>query len=68
MNTALLAAVDSANGVDLLCKIALVALVISLIVGLASALGISDLAARTGGRFNALLFFIVLLVIYVVFC
>ena len=66
----LLAAVTTAgsSGTELLCKILFVGLVVSLIVGIASALGLADLAARVGGRFNALVVFIVLLVIYVVFC
>lgn len=65
---ATLADATTADGTGLLCKILLVALVVSLIVGLASALGIADLAERAGGRFNALIVFIVLLVVYVVFC
>lgn len=62
------AAVDTANGTDLLCKILFVALVVSLIVGLCGALGFGTIAERVGGRFNALFVFILLLVIYVVFC
>lgn len=68
MNTALLAAVNTSNGSDLLCKILLVGLVISLIVGLASALGFGGIAERSGGKFSALLVFIVLLVVFIVFC
>lgn len=64
----LLAAVNTANGTDLLCKILFVGLVVSLIVGLVSVLGLGGMAERIGGRFNALFVFILLLVIYVVFC
>lgn len=64
----LLAAVNTANESDLLCKILLVGLAISLIVGIAQALGVGLGSALGGTRFGALLVFIVLLVVYVVFC
>lgn len=68
MLAATLAAVNSGNGIDLLCKILLVGLVVSLIVGLAAVLGFGGIGDRVGGRFNALFVFVVLLVVYVVFC
>lgn len=68
----LLAATTASEGTDILCKILLIALIITLVVGLAQAIGVAGdrLAAGVGalGRFTVLGVFLVLLLVYVFFC
>lgn len=63
----LLAAVNSTNGLHLLCVVLLFAVIVSFIIGLAQVLGV-DALSRLGGRFSGLLVFVILLVAYIIFC
>lgn len=70
---ATLTAASTANGTDILCKILLIALVVTLVFGLVQVLGIAERVTAAGaggvaGRFSGLLVFLVLLLVYVFFC
>lgn len=64
----MLAAVNTANGTGILCTILLIATIIAFIIGLAEVLGIGGFGNRLGGRFNAIVVAVILLVVYLVVC
>lgn len=65
----LLAAVNTANGGEILCTILLFATVIAFILGLVQLLGLDGGRINPAvGRFGGIIVFVVLLVAYVLFC